>query len=188
MDSTEEFRLLNLIEPLYDTGLPPMATREYKVPRLLWESLEAVLLAQGKRFVRELAKTLEVPEKDLLKQVFPTKDSLQITLHDTQSLSLQCEAFEQTESMIHRCGKPVDLGSTFCSGHRVHRPTVAPTTGTTMEYIKLRDGADRPSLWLRKSDNHVVDAKGSVRGLFCQESATLQLFEIEPKSAVELVQ
>ena len=165
-----------------------MATREYKVPRLLWESLEAVLLAQGKRFVRDLAKTLEVPEKDLLKQVFPSKDSLHVTLHDTQSLSLQCEAFEQTESMIHRCGKPVDLGSTFCSGHRVHRPTVAPTTDATTEYIKLRDGADRPSLWLRKSDNHVVDAKGSVRGLFCQESGTLQLFEIEPKSTSELVQ
>ena len=156
----------------------------YKVPRLLWESLAAVLLAQGKRFVRDLAKTLEVPEKELLKQVFPTKDSLQVTLHDTQSMSLQCEAFHQTEAMVHRCGKPVDLGSTFCGGHRVHRPTVA-VVPTTIEYIKLRDGADRPSLWLRKSDNHVVDAKGSVRGLFCQESATLQLFEIEPKSTVE---
>lgn len=161
-----------------------MTTREYKVPRLLWESLEAVLLAQGKRFVREIAKTLEVPEKELLKQVFPSKDSLQVTLHDTQSQSLQCDAFEQTDSMIHRCGKPVDLGSTFCGGHRVHRPTVIPGA-TTTEYIKLRDGADRPSLWLRKSDSHVVDAKGAVRGLFCQESATLQLFEIEPKSTVE---
>ncbi len=158
-----------------------MSTREYKVPRLLWESLEAVLLAQGKRFVREIAKTLEVPEKELLKQVFPSKDSLQVTLHDTQSQSLQCEAFEQTDSMIHRCGKPVDLGSTFCGGHRVHRPTVLPGA-TVPEYSKLRDGADRPSLWLRKSDSHVVDAKGAVRGLFCQESATLQLFEIEPKS------
>jgi hypothetical protein len=163
-----------------------MTTREYKVPRLLWESLEAVLLAQGKRFVRDLAKTLEVPEKELLKQVFPSKDSLQVTLHDTQSVSLQCEAFEQTDVMIHRCGKPVDLGSTFCSGHRYHRPTVVTTS--TVEYVKLRDGADRPSLWLRKSDNHVVDAKGSVRGLFCPESATLQLFEIEPKCTVELVQ
>jgi len=158
-----------------------MSVRDYKVPRLLWESLEAVLLAQGKRFVRDLAKTLEVPEKELLRQVFPTKDSLQVTLHDTQSSSLQCEAFQQTEAMVHRCGKPVDLGSTFCSAHRIHRPTVVPAPGTT-EYVKLRDGVDRPSLWVRKSDHHVVDAKGSVRGLFCQESATLQLFEIEPKS------
>ena len=164
-----------------------MSVREYKVPRLLWESLEAVLLAQGKRFVREIAKTLEVPEKELLKRVLPMKDSLQVTLHDTQSLSLQCEAFEQTDAMIHRCGKPVDLGSTFCSGHRIHRPIIAPGTTIPTNYIKLRDGADRPSLWLRKSDNHVVDAKGTVRGLFCQESATLQLFEIEPKSTSELV-
>ena len=37
-----------------------MDGKEYKVPRLLWESLEAILLAQGKRYVREMAKTLKV--------------------------------------------------------------------------------------------------------------------------------
>ena len=159
-------------------GKTTMSQREYKVPRLLWESLEAVLLAQGKRFVKEIAKTLEVPEKELLKQVFHSKDSLHVSLHDTQTVSLQCEAFKQTDSLVHRCAKPVALGSAFCCNHQIHRPIVTPTD-STVYYTKLEEGSDRPSLWLRKSDNYVVDSTGAVRGRYSVERSSLQLFEIE---------
>lgn len=41
---------------------------EYKVPRLLWENFEAVLLAQSKRYIGELARRLNVSEKELQKR------------------------------------------------------------------------------------------------------------------------
>jgi hypothetical protein len=35
---------------------------EYKVPRLLWENFESVLLAQSKRYISELAKRVSVTD------------------------------------------------------------------------------------------------------------------------------
>ena len=36
------------------------ARHNYKVPRILWENMEAVLLAQSKKYIEELAKILQV--------------------------------------------------------------------------------------------------------------------------------
>lgn len=47
-----------------------MASLEYKVPRLLWENLESVLLAQSRKYICELAKRLNVSEKELLKKYY----------------------------------------------------------------------------------------------------------------------
>jgi hypothetical protein len=155
-----------------------MTEPEYKVPRLLWESLEAVLLAQGKRLVKDMAKTLDVNEKELLKKVFPTKDSIKVTLHDTQTSSLQCQAYVQDGAIVKHCGHPVLLGSEFCGVHRTNRSTVTDT-GSATQYIKLRDSPDRPSLWVRLRDNYVVDCTGKIRGQYSRERESLQLFQIE---------
>ena len=53
---------------------------EYKVPRFLWENFESVLLAQSKRYITELAKRLAVPEKELIKKVLPSSDSLKVII------------------------------------------------------------------------------------------------------------
>lgn len=147
--------------------------KEYKVPRLLWESFEAILLAQGKRYVKEMATTLKVNEKELLKRVFPTKDALKITIHDTSTTSLQCAAYIQGKSIHTMCRKPVDLGSEFCTAHRVSRLTVESCE--TVE--KLADDASRPSLWIKK-DSTVLDIHGNGRGLYNRNTNRLILFQI----------
>jgi len=155
-----------------------MTEPEYKVPRLLWESLEAVLLAQGKRLVKDMAKTLDVNEKELLKKVFPTKDSIKVTLHDTQTSSLQCQAFIQDGVIVRHCDHPVLLGSEFCGSHKTNRSTVTDSE-SAIQYIKLRDSPDRPSLWVRLPDNYVVDSTGQIRGQYSRERESLQLFQVE---------
>ena len=65
---------------------------EYKVPRLLWENLESVLLAQSKRYIGELAKRLGVSEKELTKRVLPTSDSLKVIIQDTHAECNQCKS------------------------------------------------------------------------------------------------
>ena len=67
---------------------------EYKIPRILWENLESVLLAQSKRYIGELAKRLKVSEKELIKRVLPTSDYLKVIIQDTQTES-QCKAYIQ---------------------------------------------------------------------------------------------
>ena len=152
-----------------------MDPKEYKVPRLLWESLEAVLLAQGKRYVRDIAKTLKVNEKELLKQVFSTKDAVKIALHDTTTASLQCSAY-LPGSIVHLCRKPVLLGSPFCESHQQVRSLV--TTPANLE--KLADDGSRPPLWTQE-DGTVLDATGSGCGIYNKDRSKLVLFEVIPK-------
>lgn len=156
-----------------------MEKKEYKVPRLLWESLEAVLLAQGKRYVRDMAKTLKVNEKELIKRVFPTKETLNITIHDTQTMSLQCSAY--VPGVLNQlCRKPVELGSEFCLAHRTLRPTIIGEA--TLE--KIVDEATRPSLWVQ-ADGSVIDNRGQQSGIFNKNRNRLILFQIEKEGVSE---
>jgi len=135
-------------------------SREYKVNRLVWETFEAILLAQGKRFVKDMAQTLLVDEKVLLRSVFPTRDAFKVSIQDSDATS--CMAFQPySEAVIGRCRRPVQMGSAFCLHHQIRRPVVAPTPVTPIR--KLQDAPDRPALWLLPNQS-VIDSEGLVRG------------------------
>ena len=152
-----------------------MAEKEYKVSRLLWENLEATLLAQGKRFVKDIAKTLQVSEKELIKQVFPTKDAFKVAIYDSNVESNQCSAYV-TGTVTHICRRPILTGSTFCASHVTARYTVTATEDT-VQLQKLQDGPARPTLWLQ-SDGCVLDSAGVVCGIYNSDKSKLTLFEI----------
>jgi hypothetical protein len=152
-----------------------MAEKEYKVSRLLWENLEATLLAQGKRFIKDIAKTLQVSEKELIKQVFPTKDTLKVAIYDSNVESNQCSAYV-TGTVTHICRRPTLTGSTFCASHVTSRYTVTAAEDT-VQLQKLQDGPARPTLWLQ-SDGCVLDSAGVVCGWYNSDKSKLTLFEI----------
>ena len=135
-------------------------SRDYKVNRLVWETFEAILLAHGKRFVKDMAQTLLVDEKVLLRSVFPTRDVFKVAIQDSEATI--CMAFQPlSEAVIGRCRHPVQTGSAFCLHHQIRRPLVAPTATATIR--KLQDAPDRPALWLLP-DQSVIDSEGVVRG------------------------
>ena len=149
---------------------------EYQVPRILWESLESVLLAQGRIFVKDIARRLEVDEKELLRRVMPSS-KIKVYLHDTQTESLQCQAFTHTDSVTHRCRRPVLLGMPFCSSHFKDRlMVIEPPEENIVE--RIQDAPDRPQLW-KKHDNTVIDSKGNTKGYYDEYSGKLTLYEIE---------
>jgi len=134
-------------------------TREYKVNRLLWESLEATLLGHGRRLVKDMAETLQVDEKALLRQVFPSKEAFKVGIQDSDS-SL-CMAFvPQGDALVSRCRRPVQTGLSFCPHHTVHRPFVVNDSAPIR---KIQDAPNRPALWLLP-DQSVVDSEGILRG------------------------
>ncbi len=133
-------------------------SREYKVNRLVWETFEAILLAQGKRFVKDMAQTLLVDEKVLLRSVFPTRDAFKVSIQDSDATS--CMAFQpHSDTIIGRCRRPVQTGSAFCLHHQIRRPVTAP--GSSVR--RIQDAPDRPALWLLP-DQTVIDSEGLVRG------------------------
>ena len=143
--------------------------REYKVNRLLWESLEATLLAHGKRLVKDMASTLQVNEKELVKRVFPSKAAFHVSIQDADASC--CMAF-RPGLVAGRCRLPTVTGSLFCASHAVERPTCL--TGTPVR--RLQDRSDLPPLWLQGEE--VLNATGTVQGTWKEE--TNQLFLIEP--------
>ena len=170
---------------------------DYVVPRVLWESFNSVLLAQSRQYVKELAKRLKVPEKELMKKVLPTADSIRIYMHDTQTEDLHCVTDIQEGVIIHKCGRPVLLGTSHCSEHHVPIPTSSASTFTTpsastlesVERIVQSDDINDESriramnmnipkkLWTT-AEKMVIDVTGRTIGYYDEDDSKLQLFKI----------
>lgn len=149
---------------------------EYKVPRFLWENLEAVLLAQSKRYVSELAKRLEIPEKELLHRVLPSSDSLKIIIQDTHSESCQCKAYLQNNKLTTFCRKPVIYGTEFCALHRAKRMTVIEGT-TPTEIQRIKDKITQCPSWITK--NIIINTNGNMIGKINRSSSKIKMFIVE---------
>jgi hypothetical protein len=151
----------------------------YKVPRVLWESLESVLLANSRNFVRECAKRLCVPEKELIKRVIPSSDVLKICIHDTNTPDLQCTAYKHENSLVVHCRMPIVCGTKFCAVHQTQRFIVAPATSPPAKKIKkIEDIDNMPPLWVDEEDN-VIDNKLNIIGKWNSDMNRLRVFIIE---------
>jgi hypothetical protein len=148
---------------------------EYKVPRLLWENFESVLLAQSKRYICELAKRLGVPEKDLLKKVLPTSDSLKVIIQDTQAESNQCKAYIQQDKLTIYCKKPVAYGCEYCSFHRNKRMTVIDGTNP-IQIQRIKDVNSLEPLWV--SNNNLYNSTGNIVGKINKEGGKIKMFVV----------
>jgi hypothetical protein len=111
------------------------------VNRILWESLESVLLAQSKELMRDIAKTLKQPEKPLMdafkKEI---KNVFLVDLSDPTDEKFLCEALLDDTEVAQRCRKAVVYGEKFCP---LHTHWCAPSTLTripSLRRIKTSDG------------------------------------------------
>jgi hypothetical protein len=146
---------------------------EYKVPRFLWENLESVLLAQSKRYVAELAKRLGVPEKDLIKKVLPSSDSLKVIIQDNQAECSQCKAYVQHDKLTVFCRKATAYGSEFCPFHRNKRMIVVEGTNP-IRLQRVNDINTMEPLWVAK--NTLYNSSGDVVGKIDKESGKMKMF------------
>jgi hypothetical protein len=146
---------------------------EYKVPRFLWENLESVLLAQSKRYVGELAKRLDISEKDLIRKVLPSADSLKVIIQDTQSESCQCKAYLQNDKLTVFCRKPVVYGTEFCALHRSKRMTVIEGTSPA-EIQRVKDKTTFGPMWL--ANNVLLNTSGNMIGKVNKSTGKIKMF------------
>ena len=146
---------------------------EYKVPRILWENLEAVLLAQSKRYIGEMAKRLGVSERELQKRVLPSADSLRVMIMDSQAESNQCKAYIQHGEMTEFCRKAVAYHSEFCPVHRQQRMTLIPGNPPTV-VEKIKDRNTMEPLW--KKGHLLLNVQGQIVGTIQCNQGKLKLF------------
>ncbi len=149
---------------------------EYKVPRMLWENFEAILMAQSKKYIRELARRLDVPERELQKKVLPSSDTLKIMIIDSSTESLQCRSYVQQDKITTFCRKPVAYPSEYCSFHSVKRMNVfMDTNPIIVEKIKATN--KREPLWIQ--GNTIINSNGHMIGKIKKSTQTIKWFVME---------
>ncbi len=148
---------------------------EYKVPRFLWENFESVLLAQSKRYITELAKRLAVPEKELIKKVLPSSDSLKVIILDTQSECNQCKAYIQNDKLTVFCRKTTAFGSDYCHFHKNKRMMVIDGTNP-IKIQRIKDINTASPMWI--ADNIIYNSEGETIGKINKNTNKMKLFII----------
>lgn len=148
------------------------ARHNYKVPRILWENMEAVLLAQSKKYIEELAKILQVNAKELQKRVMPSADSIKVVLQDVEER--QCTAYVQQGTCTVFCRKPIYHG-TFCAAHSVKRPLVSMENAATIQ--RLKDIESLPSTWIL--NNNLIAANGQQIGRINHTTKKIKIYVID---------
>lgn len=111
------------------------------VNRILWESLESVLLAQSKELMRDIAKTLKQPEKPLMdafkKEI---KNVFLVDLSEPTDEKFLCEALLADTEVAQRCRKVVVYGEKFCPLHTHWVMPPALTRIPSLRRLKTSDG------------------------------------------------
>jgi hypothetical protein len=143
---------------------------EYKVPRVLWENFEAVLLAQSKKYIEELATRLQVSAKELQKRVMPSTDSIKVLLQE--STEDVCKAYIQHDQFTIFCRKPV-INAQFCSEHCNNRMMIVDADkAISIQRIKDRDSM--PPMWLIGND--IYYSNGELAGKINHETQKIKIF------------
>jgi hypothetical protein len=148
---------------------------EYHVPRLLWENIEAVLVAHSRRYVCELAKRLHVPEKELLQKVLPS-DSVKLHLYESQSTTHQCKAYLQHDTITVFCKKPVAYHSNYCAFHRNDRMLVVDGCNPII-VERLQDKDTMEPLWIMGTN--LINSKGEQVGRINKEKQVITRWVFE---------
>ncbi len=153
----------------------PSRYLEYKVPRLLWENFESVLLAQSRRFIGEMARRLDVSERELQRRVLPSSDSLKVIMMDSQAESLQCRAYIQHDNMTTFCRKPVAYHSEYCIFHGEKRINIVTDTQPTI-VERLKDIPTKEPMWVQ--GNMILNSKGEMMGKINHATQKVKWFKI----------
>lgn len=151
-------------------------SKQYSIPRLLWENVESVLRAQSKQFVRELAGLLRVPEKELIKQVLPSADTVKVVLIDSQQETNQCKAYVMRDNIAIYCKKPVLLHCEYCSQHQQHRSRLIEDRPLTT-VRRIKDEPSMEPLWITEEET-IVRSDGSVVGKRYESTQKIILFDV----------
>lgn len=169
---------LNITCMTQNSSIETSAKYNYKVPRILWENLEAVLLTQSKRYIEELAKILGVSAKELQKRVMPSANSVRVILQDVQEST--CRAYVQNGAFTVFCRKPVFNGD-FCAAHCGARPIVNDTVAIPIKKVKDMDML--PPMWEQDTSIHAIKelyvASGQRIGKVNHEKQKITIYTID---------
>jgi len=119
---------------------------EFRVNKFIWESFESALEGAGKKFVKDLASTLEVSPDDLVKIIFNKTNKIKVCLHDWNDESALCSTKFQEGSTIIPCDNAKMCGKEICRECFMRNPVGFNQPNYTnlheLEAIELEENSD----------------------------------------------
>jgi hypothetical protein len=142
-----------------------------KIPKSLFESIQASLNQEAKRLCRDAAKILKVSEKELQDKIL--KKMPKIEIHDDNEMPYSCPVLTEN-NIIERCRKPCLLGTGRCYTHQVS--TIPEhTSQIILTRLHLVNSSSEP-LWCNEIDGNVYDKTSSIVGHYINNRLTLYKF------------
>lgn len=133
------------------------------IPQTLFTTLQVCFDNEAKRIGREMAKLLDVPEKEVL-QILKNVPKISLTLHDDTEYYSSCPVTIQSNSIAYRCRRGCILGTNRCVEHQTISSDVEKEAEQN-KIIKLtRLRTNDSCYWCDEQTNAVYDSSGKQIG------------------------
>lgn len=130
------------------------------VPRVIWESLEISLMAESRRLVNDIAKTLGKEESELWKEISKTPISAYLVdITEPTDETFTCRAYCLSGPIQRPCHKPVLFGKTVCPEHAA-APLMKPSSSLPkFRRVQYYDEelSETKECYLNPSTNEIYD-------------------------------
>lgn len=142
-----------------------------KLPQILLESLQGQLQAEGRKLCKEIAKLLDIPEKELVTNVLLKQPKMEIACTD-ETERTSCPVFVKRRTILERCRYPCILGTNRCTTHQSIQTIEEPETGIGL-YRLAYSSDEYSSLWIDQDTQLVYSDTNSIVGRYVNGILTL---------------
>jgi hypothetical protein len=143
------------------------------IPTNIYEALEDALEGQIYKLGIEIAKTLNVDSKILMKEF--KKEKIKIyTFEDNSDINIHCKSYTQNKEFYIPCKHPIVYGEQYCINHLINH--IVPPEGSSIASVLYDDNI----IYYRNIKNNVVyDSEGVLFGRWNIKTQKIDEFIID---------
>ena len=146
------------------------------VNRLIYETLEDILNYEVKKLVKDIATTLDVDPKILMKEIAKDKIHTYLIEENYHDIDLmKCKYYTKKGNIYIPCDEPVIFKKDHCVSHMNYRITKSQIPKDALELCELIYLNNK---YYRDSNNRVLDSSFKPIGYFDTKTNILYEFEI----------
>jgi hypothetical protein len=153
------------------------------IPRILWDSVEAILTAQTHKLVKDIAETLDRPAKPLLDAIKKDRATAYLWEDTGQEMmeldDLRCTAVSrhpENAAIIVTCGQPIVWSSLSHDCKRCAEHMHVKEVNVSSSLLKLRPIRLNDNMYYLRDSSDILNSKLELVGIYSQDTDTATLF------------